>query len=383
MEKYSEKIYYTKMNQSNTSLANVSNISTVNTYCKYNEPETDVEKIAKRTAYLLVTVLGISLNIFVIILAAKLKVGKNLHHLIINMAVSDALFLLVMLLYRVPWLSDYKWSMYPSGTQGVIFCKPIMFLIHISYRVSLVTLLVISIQRFRATAKTLKRTRTYTLKQRMAIIAVTWLMSMTSPILYSYKARLLGQLCDVWHNDLLNNRVIFFVILFESAIMVILCGVIFILTSLTIRRLTKPQGIQNHLSEEQRNVRASRIQAAVRMVLASVLLYACCWLPALVFFVVQWTDAALPSADIANFSLCIDWTSLYFIIGGFLPMVNSCFSPCIYLIFLSDFRDAAKKILFRKQAINQALNNPIELQPMNPVCNRRRGRRTSDEDRNI
>ncbi|XP_020910147.2 somatostatin receptor type 5 [Exaiptasia diaphana] len=379
----SEKINYTKMNESNTSLANVSNISTVNTYCKYDEPETHVEKIAKRTAYVLVVVLGISFNIFVIVLAAKFTVRKNLHHLIINMAVSDALYLFMDLLYLVPWLSDNKWSIYPSGTLGVIICKTTIFLLYISYRVSLVTLLVISIQRFRATAKTLKRSRPYTLKQRMAIIAVTWLMSMTAPIVYVYQQSPHGQICRVWYSDLLNNRVTSFVVLSEQAIMVILCCVIFILAILTIRRLTKPQGIQNHLSEEQRNVRARRTQSAVRMVLASVLLYACCWCPFLALSVVRFTDAVFPSADIINFSACIDWPSLYFIIYYFLPVVNSCFSPCIYLIFLSDFRDAVKKILCRQQTINQALNNPIELQPMNPVCNRRRGRRTSDEDHDI
>ncbi|KXJ14978.1 hypothetical protein AC249_AIPGENE14472 [Exaiptasia diaphana] len=152
---------------------------------------------------------------------------------------------------------------------------------------------------------------------------------------------------------------------------------------LTIRRLNKLQGIQNHLSEGQRNIRARRTQSAVRIVLASVLLYACSWFPNLVLYVVRLTNAIFPSADIMNSLLCIDWRSLYFIITQFLPLVNSCFSPCIYVIFLSDFRDAAKKILCQKRAINQALNNPIELQPMSPVCNRRRGRRRSDEDRDI
>ncbi|KXJ28683.1 hypothetical protein AC249_AIPGENE19422 [Exaiptasia diaphana] len=85
------------MNESNISLANVSNISTaVNTYCKFREPDTDAEKIAKQTAFVLLIVLGISFNIFVIILAAKFTVRKNLHHLIINMAVSDALYYLFM-----------------------------------------------------------------------------------------------------------------------------------------------------------------------------------------------------------------------------------------------------------------------------------------------
>ena len=116
------------MNDSNISLANVSNISSVNTYCKYSGPESEAEKIAKRTAFVLLIVVGISLNIFVIILAAKFTVRKNLHHLIINMAVSDTIFLIMMFLRYARWLSDYKWYTYPSGTLGVVSCKTVTFL---------------------------------------------------------------------------------------------------------------------------------------------------------------------------------------------------------------------------------------------------------------
>ena len=75
------------MSETNVSLASVSNSSSVNTYCKFWEPESDAEKIVKRTTFVLLIVLGISFNIFVIILAARFTIRKNFHYLIMNMAV--------------------------------------------------------------------------------------------------------------------------------------------------------------------------------------------------------------------------------------------------------------------------------------------------------
>ena len=74
-------------------------------YCKYDEPDTQLEFNAKRIVVILLMTLGLAGNIFVIVLAMKYTVRKNLHHLIINMAVSDSLFILMILTGFKDWLA--------------------------------------------------------------------------------------------------------------------------------------------------------------------------------------------------------------------------------------------------------------------------------------
>ncbi|KXJ11727.1 G-protein coupled receptor-like K2 [Exaiptasia diaphana] len=218
-------------------------------YCKYEEPDTQLEYNAKRIAVILLMTLGLAGNIFVIVLAMKFTERKNLHHLIINMAVSDTLFILMNLTEDIGWLSNYKLSLtYPDGILGDILCKTKWLLNHISYNVSLVTLLIISIERFRATRRTLQRSRVYTLRKILAIIGISWLIPMT---LQSY---------NLYYFKLDPERGIS-----------------------TIRRLSRPRAIHAHLNQEQRKARARRTQAAVRMVLASVMLYTCCWFPTFIY----------------------------------------------------------------------------------------------------
>jgi len=63
--------------------------------------------------------------------------------------------------------------------------------------------------------------------------------------------------------------------------------------------------------------------------------------------------------------ICIDWSTLFFILSNILPLVNSCFSPCIYIVFLSGFREAAKRLVCRttNRSVNK-LRNAVELEPV-------------------
>ncbi|KXJ23247.1 Allatostatin-A receptor [Exaiptasia diaphana] len=236
-------------------------------YCKYDEPDTQLEYNAKRIAVIILITLGLTGNIFVIVLALKYTVRKNWHNLIINMAVSDTLYILLNLIMDIPWLSEGKLLIkYPDGILGDISCKTKRFLLQVSYRVSLVTLLIISIERFRATRRTLQRSHAYTFRQQIAVIGICWLIPMALEAHW-------------WHNSILNSetgrcvllwsklRMCFTII--SSFVNLISIIVIFVLSISTIRRLSRPRAIHAHLNQQQRKARARRTQAAIRMVLAS------------------------------------------------------------------------------------------------------------------
>ncbi|KXJ06698.1 hypothetical protein AC249_AIPGENE24618 [Exaiptasia diaphana] len=94
-------------------------------YCKYDEPDTQLEYNAKRIALILLMTLGLAGNIFVIVLAVKYTVRKNLHHLIINMAVSDTLYILITLIRKtIVWLSERKLLKYSDGDPWALDASP-------------------------------------------------------------------------------------------------------------------------------------------------------------------------------------------------------------------------------------------------------------------
>jgi len=198
---------------------------------------------------------------------------KNLHHLIINMGVSDALFLVSALWNRIS-LKYHIESLYPAGVWGDIICKITGFIPEISYKVSLVTLLVISIERFRATRRTLQRSRQYTLRKRVAVLSIFWLIPMAIDARWLHVYYFERQNCFFLYLE-------YYMIIGAVAFLIITIVIITILalSIIAVRRLSRPQAIVAHMNVEQQRNRRRRTMAAVSMVLASVVLYSCCWFP--------------------------------------------------------------------------------------------------------
>lgn len=320
---------------------------------KFRQRDSELEYTSKRIAFVLCSVLGSIGNIFAIVIAIKCAVRKTLHHLIINMALSDLLFLLLSPLKRLQWLADNR-NIYPGGTSGVAIYKTIIFFRLVSYRISFITLLAISIQRFISTRNTMQIIRPCTLKQRVVIILICWLIPMPVSGCISYVKKSCGVSVssDSWNKTCSLLWSIF------DILTVILCFAILILSILTIKRLSQPQEIEAHLNEQQRIRRARRTRAAVRMVLFSVLLYACCWLPNFVYnSLVSFELVMESSVDIVDLS-GINSGAFLFITWNFLPVINACFSPVIYIIFLPDFRETAKRFLCKLVA--SCRKHPIE-----------------------
>ena len=155
-------------------------------YCKYYKPDSDVVRTVKIITISLLTGLGVLGNIFAIVVAAKYTVRKNLHHLIINMAVSDILFIFLRSLYYFQFqvrIFDYNFR----GTWGEILCKTMPFLYTGIIIVSAVTLLVISIERFKITRQTVQIIQPYRIKKRVAVLACLWVIPLLIFIPFNYQ----------------------------------------------------------------------------------------------------------------------------------------------------------------------------------------------------
>ena len=117
--------------------------------------------------------------------------------------------------------------------------------------------------------------------------------------------------------------------------------VILTLTLISLKRLQKPQEIVIHLTEEQARVRMKNTSRAVKMVLFSLLLYTTYYPVAFyrfVYIVIFSRDRKQRD------NVCLDWETLTYV-TRFLPLVNSCLSPFVYLAFLTDYQKGAKKML--------------------------------------
>jgi len=141
----------------------------------YN-PYQDSFRIVKITTLITLSVSGIIGNTFVIILVAKFTVRKNLHHLIINMCVAD---IVVVFISGLPGLTvywDYDFWIF-SNKWNDITCKCLSFLRLAVAFISLNTLLIISIERCRATRLTVQRPQPYTFLKRLIGLILSWVVA--------------------------------------------------------------------------------------------------------------------------------------------------------------------------------------------------------------
>lgn len=285
---------------------------------------------------------GILNNVFIIVLALKYTTKKNLHHLILNMAVADALLVLAILVLEVPFLVDrFIWAEI-KVISGDITCQILSFFVSSLILVSNTTLAIITIERFRASRLTVRIAQPYTLKQRLAIVGCSWVISGVLAAHDTPYRAIEESLTDAYACKGSSNVPLGLVVLVYTILFIAFCGIV-ILTLVTLRRLSHRQEIEANIPEAQRKTRAKRISAALKMVLSSLFLYSFCYSP---FFVWDLVKVFGKSAVGENLLHCYDFYIFGFLIG-FLPLVNSCFGPFIHLIFLSDFRDAAKIIICR------------------------------------
>lgn len=295
----------------------------------------------------LLGVIGVLGNTFIIFIAGKHTVRKNLHHLIINLSLAD-IFLIVItetVLFRRMYTVEYESS--PSLLTKVL-CPTMTFLRDGLFLVVIFTLLIVSIERFRAVGQTLRIMQQYTLKRRVGIVVLVWVLAMGFSA-FPFQTHAVETIENMSRCTYLKERLtallfaVYFVIVATSH------ALIDILSFLTLKRLSKAHQIEMNLSEEQRKARAKRIRRVVKMVIASQALFGCSYLP--LSAIAVWGLITLDKYKYISYVVDTQCSTLNFVWEFVLPLINSSASPYIYLYFLSDFREAAKNWLARMLAV--------------------------------
>ena len=296
------------------------------------------EKIGETIAYCLFFVVSMAGNSFIVIIVYKTKtMRKPINLLILSMAMSDLLYPI----FAFPWILTelYFNSWQISGPFGQILCKLIPFLNNASITVSIQSLVLIAVDRFRAVVFPL-RSPLISSKLCPFFILATWIVAVAikSPDLFAFKLvqypeRLLctRQWNELFGESLADYYLAIIVIFFYTPL--VLIAVLYIIVVLKLKSQKTPG--EQSVNAGQRRTRRER--NVLKMAIAIVLVFAVCWLPISIY----WILVLLTSDNMT--SSC---GFRYFAIASFLMADANCaINPCICFIFSGNYRQGLKNLL--------------------------------------
>lgn len=282
--------------------------------------------------------IGIMGNTLVVILIMRNKIlRRNINYYIVNMAVSDGAFLVFLMLRT---LTDFGvFHLYEGPVNpifGNIICR-LSFFLNSCQHVSLLTLLILSVNRFHAVSKPLLATPT-TAKVRVFLIFITWVFSallyLNQLALEAYKwaGPFAGMLCP----SVLSLETLDVFYWIQMACSMSIFVVVLVLNIRIIRKLRQSR-IDVALPTAQEQIRSRRIANAMKMILCSLTLYILMWSPHHIEnFMFHVVSPSIYEPD-------VDW-SLFNIFYLCLAL-NSTLSPLIYFVFIKEFRSVLRKTL--------------------------------------
>lgn len=293
------------------------------------------EETDLRTAIpIVLTVIALTNNLLVMFLVFCTKqLRKNINFYIVNMAVSDMITSLVISLRYV--------VLHLHETHGIpvindIICKIFNYFKSLGPMVSLLTLLAISSDRYRAVLSPVNVTNIP--KPCFAsLVLLTWVIPGS---IFVYEAVLSeAVLSEHIPGKFVCNRITVYYgatesMIFATSLIVFLYVCLIVVNIQILRKLRQSTASLSGLNVIERRKRNRKFLNAVRMVLCSLVLYILCTSPGL---------AARVVFPIWRESFCTTDMSAVLSVLYNLLIANAALGPVIYFIFLQDFREAFKK----------------------------------------
>ena len=288
------------------------------------------EKIGMTFAYCLIFIFSLAGNTLITIIVYKKKtMRKPIDNFIVNMAISDLLVPVIRIPFVIQSLYTDSWLV--GSPLGQALCKLVFFLPGLSTDVSIQSLILIAVDRFRAVVFPL-RSPLISSKLCPFFILATWIVAIVvnSPELFASKIVEYpeGMFCKRnWNEESLSyeNYVVSCVVVFIF-IPLILIAILYIIIYLKLKSQKIP-GEQLGNAGQQRQQRERNV---LKMAIAIVLGFAVCWLPPAIFwFIFLFTQTIVyPNCGIPKVVYVVN----------FMGLANSAINPCICLIFSSNYR---------------------------------------------
>jgi len=302
-----------------------------------NQAFENVVKIVVPLFFGMIVILGIVGNLLVIVVVLFNQQMRNTTNiLILNLAIADLLFIIVC----VPFTATvYALPFWPFG---VIWCKIYQYVLNICAYASVYTLVVMSFDRYLAVVHPISSMTIRTERNTWMATMIVWLIITVGhiPTILPYiviEYRFEGEMRSTCVNgDFLGDGGkialrIFYGCFFAFGF-VIPVGLIIVLYAVMIRRLTRagPHRGGSHSGEGNRSKRR-----VTRMIIIVVVIFALCWMPVQVIFLIQ---SFFTAPDTKVFiGLKIAATCIAY--------MNSCVNPILYAFLSENFRKGFRKVL--------------------------------------
>ncbi|XP_031566825.1 QRFP-like peptide receptor [Actinia tenebrosa] len=320
------------------------------TYIVMQQDSTPI-RILKVLACSIILVIALVGNIFIILVVRQKNANmkKTINFFIMNMALSD-LVVPIVILPRVIVANLLDSSIFVTwrgsdGIPGNILCKFVFFVSDLTMVVSILSIICIAIDRFCAVVFPMKLSLV-TSRIRWGLIIFTWLFSIAcfTPYLYGFKlVEIHGgqQVCTlIWSEDETVHFKIQHTIAIVASILFTLIPAILLTVMYTV--ILVVARIQIVPDQQHTNTAVNRRQAnnnkLLKLALLTVGSFAICYGPYNVFLFylsinLNWNMAQ--KTEISTFKF----------VAQFLTYANSALNPCLYFIFIENYRRGLKRIL--------------------------------------
>lgn len=298
-------------------------------------------KIAITSAYVLIFLIAFFGNFFGLLVVRK-RSSSNVSSLFIaNMAVADLIMTITVMPYQVNFL--YRADRWFGGILGTVTCKAFSYSVTISIAASVLTMMLISFERFFAIYYPL---RERILRRPKILSAIIWVLSflLMSPYVLLTNAKF-SPVSNAYHcwfalpgEDLTKKEAFRVLKIFHICLFVIIYALPLFIT-ITIYTLICRKMIQRTIpgnsSDSNRVVVDRSRRKVVRLLIIICVVFALCWFPTYVnhfFWFVRPDQGHKLSFGV---SFLFAWVA----------HANSAINPCLYILFNNSFRQALFALL--------------------------------------
>ena len=297
------------------------------------------EKIGLTFVFCLIFILSSAGNTVIGVIVYKTKtMRKPINFFIVNMAMSDLLFPIFRIPWRIQALYINSWLI--GGPLGQAICKLVAILPDMSSTVSVQSLVLIAVDRFGAVVYPL---RSPLIRSKMCsfFILATWIVATAafSPQLvvhkvveYPEKLVCEGRFKDVFGESLTLEHYIMTCIVLFRFIPLVIIAILYI----TIYLKLKSQKIPGEQSANAGQQRHQRERNVLKMAVAIVIGFAICWLPLAILWFLIFTDTVIWPTDCS--------VPYYVYLINLMALASCAINPCICVIFSRNYRNGLKAL---------------------------------------